>query len=303
MGSIKPEKKIKKMKKIKKRGHELVKMGEGAWGLFPFQRDDKCAIVEKNKDHVAGADRKAHKSKKARKNKSKENPPSSEPSMVMNDEPHAEDSLKRKKDKSKKAPKNKSKDNPPSSEPNIVVIANDEPDPDNSLKGKSKKAHKKKKDGKMQEVATDDVYQISSGVEDDSKGMKKWIKEFHDRRPGVKVLQEQIDNFITAHEEQEEQARRERETKLTEEGWTVVVHRKGGKRTTDPDSGVAVGSVAEAAVRDKLAKKKSKDVGLDFYRFQRKEAHRSEVMKLQSKFEEDKKRIQQIRAARKFKPY
>lgn len=71
------------------------------------------------------------------------------------------------------------------------------------------------------------------------------------------------------------QARRERETKLAEEGWTVVVHRKGGKRTTDPDSGVAVGSVAEAAVRDKLAKKKSKDVGLDFYRFQRKEAHRS----------------------------
>ncbi|XP_021771648.1 uncharacterized protein LOC110735770 isoform X2 [Chenopodium quinoa] len=105
--------------------------------------------------------------------------------------------------------------------------------------------------------------------------MDDWIKEFRGRRSGMKVLQEQIDNYITAHEKREEQAKREREAKLAEEGWTVVVHRKGGKRTTDHDSGVAVGSVAEAAVRDKLAKKKSKDVGLDFYRFQRIEAHRS----------------------------
>lgn len=30
----------------------------------------------------------------------------------------------------------------------------------------------------MQEVATDDVYQISSGVEDDSKGMKSMQKYF-----------------------------------------------------------------------------------------------------------------------------
>lgn len=71
------------------------------------------------------------------------------------------------------------------------------------------------------------------------------------------------------------QAKKEREAKMTEEGWTVVVHYKGGKKTTDRESGVAVGSVAEAAVRDKLAKKKSKDVGLDFYRFQKKEAQRS----------------------------
>uniref|UniRef100_A0A803LE46 Ribosomal RNA-processing protein 7 C-terminal domain-containing protein n=1 Tax=Chenopodium quinoa TaxID=63459 RepID=A0A803LE46_CHEQI len=290
-----------------------TRCSEGAANACTLEHDGKYPIVKKNEDNVAGVDRKAYKPKKARKSKIKDNHPS-EPSIVVNEKPDTEVSLKK-------------------------------------VKGKSKNAHKKKMDGQstnkkiksvkeVQEVAMDDVYEISSVDEDDSKGMKKWIKEFHVRRPGLKVLQEQIDNFITAHEEQEEQtcltviigspglradgynflnflvivldtlplassfdAKREREAKLAEEGWTVVVHRKGGKRTTDPDSGVAVGSVAEAAVRDKMAKKKSKDVGLDFYRFQRKEAHRSDIMKLQSKFEEDKKRIQQIRAARKFKPY
>ncbi|KMT04737.1 hypothetical protein BVRB_7g169180 [Beta vulgaris subsp. vulgaris] len=346
--------------KIKKRSRELVENSESARDACFSDNDDKKSIVKKNEGDAAGEDRKAYKSKKARKNKSRDNPLPGEFSVVVND-----------KDKSKKSRKNITRDDPLPSELNTVVN-----DKELSLKGdggkpkkkkkdglstskkgksvkevqedKSKKARKnisrddsvpselsslvndkevslkgdggkpkkkkKKKDGlstnessksvkEVQEDAMLNVYQISSGEEDGSKGMKKWIKEYHERRPGLKILQERIDEFITAYDEKEEQAKRERETKLAEEGWTVVVHRKGGKRTTDPESGVAVGSVAEAAVRDKLANKKNKDVGLDFYRFQRKEAHRSELMKLQSKFEDDKKRIQQFRAARKFRPY
>lgn len=152
-------------------------------------------------------------------------------------------------------------------------------------------------------VAVDEVDQMSSGDEDYSKGMKKWVMQYHQSRPGIKVLQERIDDFITAHETQEEQARTEREAQAAEGGWTVVVHHKGGKKTTEAESGTAVGSVAQAAVLDRMAKKKSKDIGLDFYRFQRREAHRNEIMMLQSKFEQDKKRIQEMRAARKFRPY
>ncbi|CAA0829176.1 Unknown protein [Striga hermonthica] len=149
----------------------------------------------------------------------------------------------------------------------------------------------------------DEVYQMSSGDEDCSKGMKKWITQYHQSRPGIKVLQERIDNFIMDHEAEEEKARVEREAQAAEGGWTVVVHHKGRKKTTDAESGVAVGSVAQAAVVDKAAKKKTKEVGIDFYRFQKREAHRNEIMMLQSKFEQDKKRIQQMRAARKFRPY
>ncbi|XP_024038552.1 uncharacterized protein DDB_G0283697 isoform X2 [Citrus clementina] len=181
--------------------------------------------------------------------------------------------------------------------------------------GKSKKARKKKKkdrgslmkDEELEEntrdADEDDVYMISSGDEDCSKGMKKWVTEYHQSRPGLKVFQQRIDEFITAHEAKLEQERKEREARAAEGGWTVVVHHKGRKKTTDAESGIAVGSVAQAAVEDKMAKKKKKDVGLDFYRFQRREAKRNEIMLLQSKFEQDRKRIQQLRAARKFKPY
>ncbi|CAA3026823.1 ribosomal RNA-processing 7 homolog A [Olea europaea subsp. europaea] len=156
---------------------------------------------------------------------------------------------------------------------------------------------------KKGEAAEDEVYEMSSGDEDSSKGMKKWIMEYHQSRPGLKVLQERIDDFIAAHEAQEEQARREREAKAAEGGWTVVVHHKGRKKTSDAESGTVVGSVSQAAVLDKLAKTKNKDAGPDFYRFQKREAHRNEIMMLQSKFEQDKKRIQQMRAERKFRPY
>ncbi|XP_044467534.1 eukaryotic translation initiation factor 5B-like isoform X1 [Mangifera indica] len=180
--------------------------------------------------------------------------------------------------------------------------------------GNSKKAKKKEKDHdalkndevlmeKSKEADQNEVYFISSGDDDSSKGMKKWLTEYHQSRPGLKVLQQRIDEFITAHEAKLEQERKEREALAAEGGWTVVVHHKGRKKTTDSESGTTVGSVAQAAVEDKLAKKKKKEVGLDFYRFQRREAQRNEIMMLQSKFEQDRKRIQQLRAARKFRPY
>lgn len=180
--------------------------------------------------------------------------------------------------------------------------------------GKPKMSAKQKKKKRLlgRESSQDDflekkgnvaVDQMSSGDEDYSKGMKKWVMQYHQSRPGIKVLQERIDDFITAHETQEEQARKEREAQAAEGGWTVVVHHKGGKKTTEAESGTAVGSVAQAAVLDRMAKKKNKDIGLDFYRFQRREAHRNEIMMLQSKFEQDKKRIQEMRTARKFRPY
>ncbi|KAG6719373.1 hypothetical protein I3842_03G002400 [Carya illinoinensis] len=184
-----------------------------------------------------------------------------------------------------------------------------------AMKGKSKKVkikRKRDKDSSKEveksqekaiEVDRDDVYQISSGDEDCTKGMRKWITEYHQSRPGLMILQQKIDEFITSHEAQLEQERKEREAQAAEGGWTVVVHHKGRKKTTDAESGTTVGSIAQAAVEDKMVKKKHKEVGLNFYRFQRREAQRNEIMMLQSKFEQDKKRIQQLRASRKFRPY
>ncbi|ESQ47163.1 hypothetical protein EUTSA_v10028147mg, partial [Eutrema salsugineum] len=183
---------------------------------------------------------------------------------------------------------------------------------------KSKKSNKKKKlnststkqneksSEKMNEIGEqeEDVYQISSGDEDCSRGMKKWVSDYYESRPSLDELQKRIDDFMTTHEERLEQEKQDREAKAAEGGWTVVVHHKGRKKSTEFESGTAVGSVSQAALENKIAKKKqSETVAHGFYRFQRREAQRNELLELQSKFEQDKKRIQQLRAARKFKPY
>lgn len=153
------------------------------------------------------------------------------------------------------------------------------------------------------EVDTANVDEIASVDEDCSRGMKKWILEYKQNRPGLKVLQQRIDEFITAHDEQQEQEKKEREARAAEDGWTVVVHHKGRKKTTDAETGTAVGSVSLVAMQEKMAQKKPKEVGPNFYRHQKREAQMTELAMLQSKFEQDKKRIQQLRAQRKFKPY
>ncbi|TVU28331.1 hypothetical protein EJB05_19846 [Eragrostis curvula] len=196
----------------------------------------------------------------------------------------------------------------------------DNGDSEKAKRGKKIKTKKVKKSGKANktdkhaaskennlemhvEVSTANVDEIASVDEDCSRGMKKWILEYKQKRPGLKILQERIDEFIVAHEEQQEQERKEREARAAEDGWTVVVHHKGRKKTTDAESGTAVGSVSLAAMQEKMANKKPKEVAPNFYRFQKREAHLSELAMLQSKFEQDKKRIQQLRAQRKFKPY
>ncbi|GLJ31939.1 hypothetical protein SUGI_0642910 [Cryptomeria japonica] len=135
------------------------------------------------------------------------------------------------------------------------------------------------------------------------KGMKKWLLDYHGKRPGLHVLMREIDEFIMDHEDRVEKERKEREAAAAAEGWTVVVHQKGRKKTVDAESGIAVGSVAEAAAKAKSAKKKSKETDVAFYRFQMREARRNEILELQKKFDEDRKRIVQMRAARKFRPY
>ncbi|MCE3052531.1 hypothetical protein HAX54_052837, partial [Datura stramonium] len=154
-----------------------------------------------------------------------------------------------------------------------------------------------------EQAKEEEIYELSSGDEDYSKGMRKWIADYYQNRPGLEVLQERIDEFITDYEVKKEQEKKAKEALAAEDGWTVVVHHKGRKKTMDSETGIVVGSVSQAAVMDNMAKKKNKDVGLDFYRFQKREAKRNEIMVLQSKFEQDKKRIQQLRAARKFRPY
>ncbi|GJU20334.1 ribosomal RNA-processing protein 7 [Tanacetum coccineum] len=121
----------------------------------------------------------------------------------------------------------------------------------------------------------DEVYEMSSGDEDETTGMKRWITKYHRARPGAEVLMENINDFLVDYAAHKEREKKEREEEAAEGGWTVVGQHKGRKKTTEAESGTTVGSVAPAAVMDKLSKKKDKQVGLNFYRFQKREAQRN----------------------------
>ncbi|KVH91468.1 hypothetical protein Ccrd_006513, partial [Cynara cardunculus var. scolymus] len=96
-----------------------------------------------------------------------------------------------------------------------LVRHSNEAGDDSNQQSKSKGATQLKDDASLLDEDEDEVYQISSGDEDETTGMK-----------------------------------------TAEGGWTVVKHIKGRKKTTDGESGTTMGSVAQAAVIDKMSKKK-----------------------------------------------
>ena len=78
--------------------------------------------------------------------------------------------------------------------------------------------------------------------------------------------------------------------------------KKGRGKTTDASGATSVGGVAPAVAA--RAKNKGGPAPFsDFYRFQRREKARSEVLELREKFADDKRRVQELREARRFKPY
>ena len=127
---------------------------------------------------------------------------------------------------------------------------------------------------------------------------------------------------------QAEAAKAEVAKRLDTEGFTVVkrARRRGEEDDDDEEeedadlgafghgvsaapasSSLAARGVGSAAARDKHGKKKKKKKAAlfktDFYAFQKKENKVSRLEALRMAFDEDKKKIAQLRDARVFKPY
>ncbi|KAI7841347.1 hypothetical protein COHA_004965 [Chlorella ohadii] len=143
-------------------------------------------------------------------------------------------------------------------------------------------------------------------------GLKAWVEEHRALKPGNAELQASgaaaalraaLDEWM-AEWEAEDAARRAAALKANEEeGWTVVQRHKGRKKNASA-SGVTVAGVAGAAAAAQLAEKAKKDhTHADFYRFQQREKRRNELLDLRERFEADKKRLADLRSARKWKPY
>ncbi|GFR53035.1 hypothetical protein Agub_g15727, partial [Astrephomene gubernaculifera] len=140
-------------------------------------------------------------------------------------------------------------------------------------------------------------------------GVKAWVHEHKAARPGNEVLQQQVDDWMDEYDEEQERKARERQAAMGGDGWTVVVRAKGRKRTREEGGvtvvtgGVAAGAAAAAAAAAAKEGEKAAQGRGDFYRFQRRERRRNELVELRQRFEEDKRRLAQLKATRNFKPY
>ena len=65
-----------------------------------------------------------------------------------------------------------------------------------------------------------------------------------------------------------------------------------------------MGGVAKASAAARAADPSKQSATFsNFYRFQKRDQRRDELLDLRSKFEDDKRRIQELKASRRFKPY
>lgn len=129
-------------------------------------------------------------------------------------------------------------------------------------------------------------------------GLKKWIDEYNNAVLQPKALKEKVEAFMKNYDERIKKEDK-KEKKLEEEddeGWVTVTKR--GKVQS-----FARTEKIENKILAKEEKGRKRKELKNFYTFQIRESKMKHIVSLRQKFEEDKKKIAQIKQNRRFKPF
>ncbi|CAH0693903.1 unnamed protein product [Spodoptera exigua] len=129
-------------------------------------------------------------------------------------------------------------------------------------------------------------------------GIKKWIEEYNNSIVLPKLLKENVETFMKefdANTQKENKKEKELEQE-DDEGWVTVTKR--GKVQS-----FARSEKVENKIMQKEEKNKKRKELKNFYTFQIRESKMKHIVSLRQKFEEDKKKIAQIKQSRRFKPF
>lgn len=130
-------------------------------------------------------------------------------------------------------------------------------------------------------------------------GIHKWISDYEDSVFDPEALRVEVDTFMEAYDKkiaEEETKAKEEEGVPDEEGWVKVTRR--GRRPVLPRT-----EAASLRVLEREKRKRARKELLNFYAWQHRETKMEHLAQLRKKFEEDKQRIELMRAQRKFRPY
>uniref|UniRef100_A0A0A9XBH4 Ribosomal RNA-processing protein 7 C-terminal domain-containing protein n=1 Tax=Lygus hesperus TaxID=30085 RepID=A0A0A9XBH4_LYGHE len=128
--------------------------------------------------------------------------------------------------------------------------------------------------------------------------LDRWINEYNQRvNIDSEALKKEVDDYMAQYDESKEEMevkeKQKHEEEEAEDGWVTVTRKSGIPR--------------KESVHKKIMKKQDnrtkKTQLMNFYRFQIRESKMNQLVKLREKFEEDKKKITQLKESRKFKPF
>ncbi|KAF5363574.1 hypothetical protein D9756_000136 [Leucocoprinus leucothites] len=144
---------------------------------------------------------------------------------------------------------------------------------------------------------------------EEPRGLAHYLALYDSLRPPLDVVQEHADTYIEVYEyelakERQKSQYKKGEAIVDEDGFTLVT--RGGAYGQTLGGGVGVASkkfqhTGETRTRNNKKKEKKEKEG--FYAFQKAERQRKEILDLKRRWEEDKAKVEQLKASRRFKPY
>jgi len=131
-------------------------------------------------------------------------------------------------------------------------------------------------------------------------GMKRWSANYRESIiTDWDGYEKDIDEYMKAYDarkEEEGKKLKEMGEEADEEGWVTVTSKskKAGVKNSQKDQERAKAKAKAAGEKKEL---------LNFYKFQEKEKKEDLIQNLRQKFEEDKKKVANMKAERRFRPY
>ncbi|KAF8063542.1 ribosomal RNA-processing protein 7-domain-containing protein [Lyophyllum atratum] len=145
---------------------------------------------------------------------------------------------------------------------------------------------------------------------EEPSGLSHYTSLYDSLRPPLDAVREHADSSILFYEYELQKTKqkskyRKGEAIVDDDGFTLVT--RGGAYGKTLGGGVGVASKqfqksGKTSNRNRGAKKEGKEKK-DFYAFQKAEKQRSDLMNLKKRWEEDKAKVEALKASRRFKPY
>ncbi|KAG6821447.1 hypothetical protein H0H93_010171 [Arthromyces matolae] len=147
-------------------------------------------------------------------------------------------------------------------------------------------------------------------ISEEPSGLAHYTSLYDTLRPALDAVKEHADSSILVFEHNVQKTKqksqyRKGEAIVDDDGFTLVTRGGAYGKTLGGGVGVATKQFqrsGQTSKRNRTHKKEAKEKK-EFYAFQKAEKQRSELMNLKRKWEEDKAKVETLKASRRFKPY